>query len=63
MGQDFILRNCSIRRYLIVWATFKTAIFLSYNRFSFYVGFQQIAPKRKILPALSLPYSALDMVF
>lgn len=34
-GQDFVLRNCNTLRCGILQATFKKAIFLSHNRFSF----------------------------
>lgn len=34
-GQDSVLRNCNTLRYGILQATFKKAIFLSHNRFSF----------------------------
>lgn len=54
VGRDFVLKNFNSHRYVIVQATFKKALFLSHNRFSFILcGFSTDYPQEEN-PAYSL---------
>lgn len=57
VGQDFILKDFNTHRWFYRQHSRKLSFFPTVDFLSFFVGFQQITPKRKILATLSFPYS------